>query len=431
MNAQLTALMQAGWSESQTRVRSGLGLLTIFLIAEPAGRALLWWWRPHSSLPAILHSSSNFVAIGLLACIGLSLSSDVRQLILRYKWLPALGIVWALGVLGSATLAPNLAPAISLRWFLYLLFALHLLAALRHQPDRAATILIGLVMGFVGFAAVLFAFILLLMHPANFDWVTGVPGAFNIRNLGFEAMAAALVGSLFRPEGRPGVVGGMRLCAIIGWAFVFWSGGRGSFLAALVALIAVHALSEVPNRWQRVLESAALMAAGAGIALLHLPPSESFGFWRTIGFSSPSVAGADAGGGDIRSDRLAIWKESLEAIVASPLYGIGEAQMKHHLVSAARTYPQPHNLILQAPLAWGIPAGLAFLTAVALPLVRAVRRLRGQATLQAPATAGLAVALAMTANAFVDGTLFHPRPVTLFLVGISVALSAPLRNAVR
>lgn len=424
MTAQLAAPAPIEAEQAMHRAGIALAFVAMFLALEPPFRTLLWWLLSDMSVKASLHSDVSWLAVGLLACTGIPLYRDVRERVLSRGWLLLLGLVWVVAATLSSTMIENRNPGSSTRWPVYLVFGLYLLSALQRAPELAGRLLVASTAGFTGLAIVLAAFIGFSTLPVTFDWVAELPGAFNVRSLGYEAIVAALVGSLYRPAAaRPYVLVLLRTGGVIGWAFIFWSGGRGALISALAAVLAVHLLSTTEQRWKRLAETACLVMAGAALSLLHIPANESFGFWRTIGLTSASAPSLNQ---DISTGRTAIWKEAASAILTHPLLGIGEAQMKYQLASAVGRYPQPHNLLLQAPLAWGIPGGLAFLAAVALPIIRGAKRLRHHATLGSPAVAGFSIALAMAANSLLDGTLFHPRPVTMFLIGACLALAAPL-----
>jgi O-antigen ligase len=360
----------------------------------------------------------------MLAIAGPTIARDMATVATGRRWLVALGCLWAASAMVSSWLVAGPA-ASSSRWAIYLAFGLVLLVLLRRRPEAAERLLPALAAGYVSYASVLVAFVATADLPSNYEWVHGLPGAGNVRHLGFEAVAAALVGSLYRPVlPSRGVTWLLRITAVAGWTFVFWSGGRGSLLSVLAA-VAIAAAFSPTGRRRRLAEAAALGVAGLALSLLHQPPGASFGIWRTIGVET--IATAEAGI-DVTSGRTDMWREAVRAIAANPFFGIGEGQMKHQFVTAHRHFQQPHNLFLQAPLAWGIPGGLAFLVGIWFPIVRAAARVRGRAALGSTAMTGFAVATAMTANAMLDASLFHPRPVTIFLIGLCLALVGPLTS---
>lgn len=406
------------------RATVAIGVITAFLALEPLLRSLAMWRVPSASLRQVLHADPVWLLIAVIGLLAASTLGEVRELARRHMWLVGLLLLWCVVAALSSIFAqvPSLAAIRSLRWALGLAFALVLLVTLRRQPRAAQTILIGWCVGFCAYAGVLLIFVLTDPIREGIDWGRALPGVKNVRHLGFEAMAVALLASLFRPVGAGGLTLWLpRVAAIVGWAVLFWSGGRGSFLAACAALGCVMLLCGWRSaRWG---EAALLAAVGFTLATAHTPPGGSFGARRTIGLDTVAQGVAETQAvNQVTSGRWAIWQESLAIIAANPWLGIGEAHTPLH-VTAARTYEQPHNLFLQATLAWGILGGAIFLFAIVDVLRRAARHVRA-ASIESPAVAGFTVMLAMAINSMLDGTLFHPRPVTYFLIGSCLALGA-------
>jgi hypothetical protein len=324
--------------ETGDRVAVGLASVAGFLAIEPFVRACLWWRFSETALPGALHADALWLGALLAALTGTALVSDMRRFLGEHRTLVGLGCIWAVAAVVSSSLAVEGEPWISNRWAIHVAFGLSLLLALRRQPDRADRLLVACAAGCLGYVLVLVAFVMVGERPYSYDWVTGVPGAFNIRHVGFEAMTAALGASLYRPAAiRSAVTWLLRAAAVAGWAVLFWSGGRGSFMAAVLALGALVWLTTRERRTERLIETGCLAAIGFGLATLHVPPGGSFGAWRTLGFTT--MAGGSSGA-EVSSGRFAIWIESIQAIAANPWFGIGEGQMKYRLASAMGLYPQ-------------------------------------------------------------------------------------------
>ncbi len=420
-------------SVGTARAEAALFGIAVFLALEPLVRSLIWWAAPVNVSVQLFHSDTNWLilaAIGMLAG-GLT---QARDLALRHPWLVRLAPVWGAAAIISSALAiePVLAAYRSLWWGLYLVFALCLLAALRTRSAWAHPLLIGWSLGFCAYALVLGVFIAVDPVRNEAVWASGLPGVANVRHLGFEAMAAGLIGALYRPTRAARYeVWLLRLVAVIGWAVLFWSGGRGSFLAACTALAVVMFATRAWSRPRFLSELAVLIGAGFALATLHAPPGGSLGAWRTLGASTMAAAASGADLNSVTSLRWEIWREAVDVIAAHPVTGIGEAQAPLRLKTVGDFgVAQPHNLFLQAGLAWGVIGGAAFVVAIGYGVFRSVRRLGG-AELGSPAVAGLAVALAMAANSMLDGTLFHPRPVAMFLLGLCLAVGAPTASRER
>jgi O-antigen ligase len=410
-----------GGTGSDAFARLALGLVALWLALEPPLRALVWWNAPEA-VRARFHADIQWLVIGVILLAFAQGRSELRRQVEARSWLVPLAGLWAAGAL--LPLFAGHGSIISIRWATYLAFGLALLGALRARPEAAGPLLTGAAAGFLGLAAVVAAFA--ASAPlAPIDWIGGLPGAPNVRNLGYEAVVIAVVGSLYRPVGAaPQLTVLLRVAAVAAWWLIFWSGGRGALMSSTAALAVAFMAVGTGDRRRQAMEAVALMVAGAALSLLNTPPNASFGLWRAVGLETWADAGGASATVDVSSGRLAIWTESAQAIAAHPWFGIGEGAMKKQFASAFGLYAQPHNVVLQAPLAWGLPAGAAFLVAVSAPLVAAARRLAGRAAVKSPAAAGAAAALVLAGHALVDGTLHHPRPTVLFLVMAAVALTA-------
>lgn len=407
--------------------------IAAFLVLEPLVRSLVWWAAPIGDSVQLFHADTNWLILAVIGLLAGSLS-QTGELARRHPWLVRLAPVWGVAAVISSALAvePALAAYRSLWWGLGLVFALCLLMALRGRPARAHPVLMGWCLGFCAYALVLAVFIAVDPVRSEAVWTSGLPGVANVRHLGFEAMAAGLIGSLYRPtQTEQYQIWLLRLAGIAGWAVLFWSGGRGSFLAACAAFAVVLVATRAWARPRFLIELAALFGVGFTLATLHAPPSVSLGAWRTLGVSTMTAAASGADLNSVTSLRWEIWREAAVVIAANPLFGVGEAQAPLRLATVGKIgVAQPHNLFLQAGLAWGVIGGAAFVVAIGYGLYRAARRLGGT-EIGSPAIAGLAVALAMAANSMLDGTLFHPRPVMMFLLGLCLALGAPASSRER
>lgn len=418
-------------ASGKTIAQSGTGaayrLLILVLALEPPLRAAIWW-SSGSRLRPFLDADLDLLAVAVVALLVGSVTHQVRHQITRHKWLCGLFGVWIIAAAASSIAAtmPDVAIYRSYIWLLHLLFALYVLAALRALPEAGPALLLSWCIGFCGYALVVGAYIIADPVRAVDDWVWSIPGHANIRHLGFEAMAAGLIGVLFRPASASWLsIWLLRATAILGWAVVFWSGSRGSFLGGLAALILVALLSDVSELKRRAIEVLMLFGAAFALATLHAPANASLGAWRTIGLTQDTTESRDPSSG-----RKGIWEEAVEVILENPFFGIGEAQTKVRLVSALGQFSQPHNLVLQVLLAWGFLGGGAFLIGLAFATLRAVRRVWG-AAVGSPAMSGLAVAIGLLAGSMVDASLYRPRLVILFLLGLSVALSSSLSERVK
>lgn len=399
-------------------VRWALWGLVAFLTTGPLAITLLLWTFSSEAPRAMIQFNTASVlvlfVIGLAGIMGLRTGRSIAR---AHPWLLILGLLWLViaGLAASRSQEPLLSASRTVWWILELTFGLSVLAALRAYPRFAPRIIVAWALGFLSLAAVILYYVIAGPRHAEPAWQLNIPGAINIRFIGFDAMCAAVIGSLYRPEAAPRTVLILRLAAVAGWAVLFWSGGRGSLIGAVLAIAAVAIVCR-PPRGKALLEIAALVLIGLLIAALHTPPSAVMGVWRTLGLETAAARSLD----EIGSGRWLIWRDTSEVILAHPLLGIGEGQAHH--VKSIGDHIQPHNVVLQAGLAWGLIGGSAFLIAVAYGLFRAIQVVR-RSSFASAAAAGLAVSLALAFSAMFDGTLYHLQQVSLFLTGLALAMS--------
>ena len=202
---------------------------------------------------------------------------------------------------------------------------------------------------------------------------------------------------------------------IAGLATVIASGSRAALLALIVGIVAV-ALTQGRRAY---LPGGILVAATTVVALLA--PS--------IG---PRILGSSALSGATVSDRLLIWGESLSVAAQHPLIGIGPSGYADAVVAAhdsawfssvgqGSLIDSPHNVLLQA-LVIGGPVVLAAAIVLAVFLVRAVLRQRGDFVVGAAAGVGVLTIVLLT-HVSSPSTLI----LLLLLAGALVAVPAVQR----
>jgi len=119
------------------------------------------------------------------------------------------------------------------------------------------------------------------------------------------------------------------------------------------------------------------------------------------------------------SGRLDMWAEAIRLWLDAPLFGIGAGQAALQMERARGVFLHPHNVVLQWLLAWGLTGALPACIVLGRLLWRRWREMTADA---APARVfALALALAIAANAMIDGSLYHPYPVFLFAAFLAMA----------
>lgn len=310
-------------------------------------------------------------------------------------------------------------------WLAHGVFGLSMWVFLASYPERARHVAGLVVAGFVIYCALLLAFWLRQVEPESYRVVHGLPSFGHMRTFGYFVLVALIL--CYQPALRGARAGGVApiavaaACATVAWCFLFWAGGRGplvAFLAsaAVLALAGVHVVRK---------ETVAVTAASAPLgALLSMPISfPGLGIGRLL----RTAGGLDGTGADsldsFSSGRIDLWLDSLPGSAREVLVGIGPDNFVFHVAPEHSHLAQPHNVVLQTVLEWGMPGALLFFTLLAWGLMAARRGLRGQADEGwAPRAAGLWLVVALAGFALVDGTLYHSYPLMFAAAALALAL---------
>jgi O-antigen ligase len=332
-------------------------------------------------------------------------------------------LAWSLAAIAFSAV-PGMAMARQVEWLTHAAFGWAVWAFLRTYPHHAETVLRWLVRGFLIYGVLLAFFLLNLPHPETYPWINGILGFANVRHFGYYAgvVLVAAHWPLLAPASRAGRLGQLILLAVI-WGFLAWSGSRGpifAVLGSLAVLTLFRALPQARRIWGVTLPA---FIIGAAVSIPFTPPSGSFGILRF----AQTMQQADSLA-QYSASRTDFWEIALGLVRDHPLLGLGPDQL---LVGGAagpfHSFVQPHNLLLQAALEWGIPGGLMFMGLIAAALLAGLRNARtaGAAGHQ---IIGLWIAGMLTALALIDGTYYHALPLMTLALGLALALS-PARAA--
>jgi O-antigen ligase len=314
----------------------------------------------------------------------------------------ALAALLAIAIATAAFIAP--APdAAAIRtgyWIMHLLFGFAV-AFLCGRSFRSSDLVGAYLTGFVAFAVAFVIFAVGAMQRP-IDWTWDLPSFSHIRHLGIYAtpMIGFSIGIMATTRRRL-IWRGAFLIAACGFALALWTGSRGP-VAAIAGAVIVGLLVSPAMRRPQAWGGAALSLAIAYFVVALLPvPADNMGALRTIAATTES--------GDLLTGRMTLWRLVLDAIQHRPLLGYGEGQMRD--VAHFGRMAQPHNIVLQLLLAWGI-AGLLCALVLAFYFVR----LAVPAVLADPARV-LPPLLAMTSLlglSMLDAALYHILPLSIF-----------------
>ena len=246
-------------------------------------------------------------------------------------------------------------------------------------------------------------------------WQFIIPGFISVRLFGafcgaifsFLVVQKLLDEEAKRDRIRPYIW--LTLCA----AMVIWSGTRNAVLGAIIALL-------VMMMFYRLRPSGSKSVAALTLSL-------AIAFWLAISlipFNDPAfmlIAPQDvASAENFSGGRASYWTAIWTAYGSVPLFGAGPFASFWILPEGAATHVQPHNIVLQFLLSWGLFATFAALATLAVATWRAhVIAFTHRKIL--PFLAMLDCLLVMS---MFDGTFHFAQPLMLIMMSFGIIFSA-------
>ncbi|XAP76737.1 O-antigen ligase family protein [Citromicrobium bathyomarinum] len=304
----------------------------------------------------------------------------------------------------------------SLIVLIHLVFALavyHLLA-LRSipAPDRIAPLIaVGAIV------LVLYTAWWLLTAPppetqlyGKIEWHAALPGFISVRHFGawYAGLSSVFALRILFAE-RDGRIGWDHLFYCLTAAALVWSGTRAGVLALMVVVgIAMLSLRRIPPA-RNIGHAAILTGFALCLAWIAIPPDDSFRLWNlNDGRITESI---DAG-------RFLAWKLGIERWTDSPLFGWGTGSFLWE-VDPGFPHTQPHNVIVQFLISWGIMGAIpAFWL-----LGRAIRAAHTSALAHREMLPFLGMAYALLLQSLLEGMLHYPRFIGAIIVLLALVIA--------
>ena len=236
--------------------------------------------------------------------------------------------------------------------------------------------------------------------------------------------AAATLALLINAPARRALRVTLFLTATVVWSGLLWSGGRGPLvgLAAGIGIWWWYARPDV-RRGLMIWPPALLVVGLAGSYCLGTPAA-NLGWHRAI---SSTVNVSDVQG--LSSERNLIWGQTLREIGSWPW--LGQGADAYRFFQPLPVGDQPHNVILQWVLSFGVIGALALVVLMARRVARGLRNsdtAGGEAGWrQAAAAASLAAAM----SGLFDGVFYHavcfiPVAVLAGIAGYAPGVNPPI-----
>lgn len=279
-----------------------------------------------------------------------------------------LGTFWVSSVFVSPLFPTSLILCLSL--VVQVLFAIslhHCLPALSRTDIRAVPVI---VLTFALFGVLTFVRI---AHPTPEDfsaatavgWQFSIPGFISVRLFGavagaFLTLFIAMALLVRKNQGeRIWIYGGLILLA----TFTLWTATRAAIVGASIAIVFILVAYRIRPPLSAIVASVICIAIGAVIAPQLVP----YGDPVFMLYDPRDGASADA----LSGGRFSLWQATWEAYLHHPLFGAGSAANQWALPKAFFPHVQPHNVVLQLLINWGLPAAISGLALLAIVTIKA------------------------------------------------------------
>jgi exopolysaccharide production protein ExoQ len=339
-----------------------------------------------------------------------SLPSDVRLA----------SLLMLVGVFASSifiSAAPLQSITISLITMLHLLFALSVSYLFGLSSSRDSyPFFMGLGFGLIVLAvltAVKFGFPPSLSDVPDgvIEWSAAIPGFISVRHLGSwsGAITAGFAAILLYGNDRQRLSWN-HFFYFLSAAITIWSGTRAAILAImLTTAILVAMRRKIPSF--RSVSILAMLTGAALIAAWILLPADDTAFPL---FNSDDTNNAV----NMTGGRLTLWIATFHRWLDSPWLGWGSGSVFWE-VNIGWTHTQPHNVILQFLISWGIIGAIGALWLLGRAIFAVHKKVLRQPQLQPL----LAILYALLLMSLEEGMLHYPRFIMLIILLFAVILS--------
>ncbi|WP_341209734.1 O-antigen ligase family protein [uncultured Sphingomonas sp.] len=246
------------------------------------------------------------------------------------------------------------------------------------------------------------------------EWGSALPGFINVRHFGSwtGAIAAGLMLELLYGEEEDQRA--LSLAYLFAAGLTCWSGTRAAVLAlAVVATIALVSLRRWPTR-AHMMRVTALSVLALALALPLLPDNGDFYLYATGDAQSANA---------VTGQRLDLWQATFARWLDAPLFGWGSGSTFWE-VYVGWTHTQPHNVVLQFLISWGVVGAAGGLWLLGRAIVATHRTGIDDARLL-PLTGMLYSLLFMS---LLEGMLHYPRFIMMIAVGFAVLFAERERS---
>ncbi len=249
--------------------------------------------------------------------------------------------------------------------------------------------------------------------PINHDWVSSIPFAENIRHIGYIAAIVLPLAftHLDNQDFRKRLFSVIYLICL--WGFVFWMGGRATFLAVTTASFVFFWLKP-----KLIPISLATIIFGVFLSQIFSVSAPELNLIRLFDYEITEKTL-----NQVASNRIVMYEQVLTHWwYGAPLIGLGSDVFRYLRPPIISEYfVQPHSVVLEFILSYGL-TGLLILSFLSLGMLRG-----WLITIKKHPTPGLPLSvLSLSIVALIDGVFYHS--ISLLYASIALALAAPATN---
>lgn len=252
-------------------------------------------------------------------------------------------------------------------------------------------------------------------------WYKDPPYNAHIRvtSMVFETAAVAIL-PLATKKKTIGVNCVFYLLGIIAWGGLFWCGGKGSQLGALVSAFVIGGYFLAKRMPSKKYIIALFIMISGGIALAELT---SVFEWNALAGTANRTMDQISRSGSITSGitcgRDKLYTKALESITEEKAWLIGlgpfsHCHMKNHIGSK-----HPHNVFIQFILEWGIMGGSLFLLMLFSAFKEGCKSLKAKPAGSEEAFAAIAIFLSLSMHGITSGTYHHAQPLMYMAIALA------------
>ncbi len=277
----------------------------------------------------------------------------------RFKILVILWLAW-----GWICVATSAYPIVSclrqMEWTVLTIFIIQLTIILQRYPSLGKRVFWIIIGGFFLVCGDIVIFLSILPNLSGFNLATDIPHFTNIRHFGaYAAIVCVLlaVGSIQLSASKLQKGHLPFLLSSIAWSILFWNGSRTGLLAASISTFYLTPyLKSIKERISYITLACATIFIG--LCLSFCSPTNN----ASMGWDSVLARNAREGLDAISSGRITLWHFAIKCLTSPKelIVGIGPDVFRIKAFQAHIPFVQPHNMIIQSVLEWGVPGAIMF-----------------------------------------------------------------------